>query len=961
MADIQRTVEIIFGAVDRDVRSTINSIESSLSTFDAGVQGVAQPLASFTDNLLKTEAAIAALGVAMIGFAVNEAAKMQAQVGEIGTLFNGTSEQTEAFTGQIQEFAKSSTQSIESINGAVYSAVSAGIAYNDSLELIAETEKLSVVGRAALDETTKIVVSTLNAYGESADKASDFSDILFTTIQKGQTTLPELNTALGQITGTAAAAEVPFDDLSAAIAALTVSGIPTSQAITGLKAALSNIISPSSEATKTAAALGIEFGVTALRTDGLKGFLDKLKTATGGNIEEMGKFFGSTEALNAVMVLATDRSGNFANALAAMESRTGNVSEAFELMAGNLDLATQKLVNNFTVTAQQVGAPLLDQWTDIVDSLSGVFGGLSIGIGDGAFDDVFKALNSFGSDVENFLNTLAKNFPDALKDIDFSGLLDALGGLGDEFQRAFDGIFGDVDLTTVEGLHSAIQTTINIITSLINVTQGIVSQFTPIFDAIGIVGDKISNTGDDTAIAFGKLLGAAELLAKFGTSLGATLLILEQSQSNIENVFNALAGGGKLFTNSLQIAFDYLAVIISGALSDVTGNIGKFLDFVGADTIASSFRNASESFKDTARGASLSLIDNARDMNSAWDQMADGLTGSSDQASNAVKQVGSGSKQAADGLGDVFAAAAKTANEFLNDKNNADEFSRGLSDLNLSTGITADEFDKLLSVQKDFASATSDTVDESTKLIDQFKSLGGEFSLTADEMKRLSEAGEDVTDAFFDQNGALVLVRDGFGDFGQSAEEAAEAQKKANRAIAEAKDPFKDLSDSQKLAIQNAHEIEKTLLELASNERIRSMEFQVNLNIAQLDAQVKQVESAFQEIGNFYEENTKVIATLTQGFMAGATDKDREFFKEQIAKQLEMEQKVVDSQTNLNESISQLNRAYAQSLTQETLVRIDSNGLDQNIELFMFEVLRRIQTTVVGDRAAFLLGAGQLA
>jgi len=228
----------------------------------------------------------------------------------------------------------------------------------------------------------------------------------------------------------------------------------------------------------------------------------------------------------------------------------------------------------------------------------------------------------------------------------------------------------------------------------------------------------------------------------------------------------------------------------------------------------------------------------------------------------------------------------------------------------------------------------------STEIATQFKSLGENASLTADELKRIAEAGGTVVDAYRDQYGALVLVGDGYSAFSLSANDAADAQDKSTEAVKAAKDPLKDLSDSQKLAIENAHDMEKTLLELASNERIKAMEFQVNLNIAELESQVKQVEAAFEQIGTFYTENANIIGKLTDGFMAGGTEKDREFFKEQIRIQMEMEQKVVDSQIALNGSITEMNLAYARSLTQETLIKIDSNGLDHSIETFMFEVLK---------------------
>ena len=131
------------------------------------------------------------------------------------------------FKEDVMDYARNSTASIEDINKAIYTAISAGSEYTDVLELLSKTEKLSDAGRADLVETTKLVVSVLNAYGLSAKDAEAVSDALFTTVKDGQTTLPELAASLAQVTTVAANSGVSFDELMASLAALTVTGMPT--------------------------------------------------------------------------------------------------------------------------------------------------------------------------------------------------------------------------------------------------------------------------------------------------------------------------------------------------------------------------------------------------------------------------------------------------------------------------------------------------------------------------------------------------------------------------------------------------------------------------------------------------------------------------------------------------------------------------------------------------------------
>ena len=84
-------------------------------------------------------------------------------------------------------------------------------------------------------------------------------------------------------------------------------GMPASQAITSLKAVLSNVIKPTDEAEKTAARLGIQFNTTSVSTKGLSGFLWDTYNAAHGNIDKLGSLFGSVEGLNGVMLLGADK------------------------------------------------------------------------------------------------------------------------------------------------------------------------------------------------------------------------------------------------------------------------------------------------------------------------------------------------------------------------------------------------------------------------------------------------------------------------------------------------------------------------------------------------------------------------------------------------------------------------------------------------------------------------------
>jgi TP901 family phage tail tape measure protein len=176
---------------------------------------------------------------------------------------------------------------------------------------------------------------------------------------------------------------VPIETIGAALATLTANGIGTSEATTGLKAALSNIIKPSADAARASEELGVGFGVAALETRGFEGLLQDLYTATGGNVEQMARFFGSTEALNTALSLTSGSSERFVGNLEQMRNAAGATQAAYDLRADNFALINQNLLNNMQAVLVKVGSEVLPEWKDAASGLSDVFKGVADGVDSG--------------------------------------------------------------------------------------------------------------------------------------------------------------------------------------------------------------------------------------------------------------------------------------------------------------------------------------------------------------------------------------------------------------------------------------------------------------------------------------------------------------------------------------------------------------------------------------------------
>lgn len=544
MADARKTIDLVFQGHDR-TSAAFKAVTDRTSAFAGNIQTATQPIADVTTSLVKLEAGLLVTGAAATAFAVKFAGDFDGAFREIATLIDVPLAGLEEFRSSILTYATTSTQSLDNITASIYTAISAGIEYTDSIRFLTTAEQLAVAGRADLESTTRVLISTLNAYGVSVDEAGRFSDVLFTTVKQGQTTLPELAEGFSKITQSASQLNVPIETVGAALATLTAAGVPTQEALTSLRAVMTALIKPSSTASATAEQLGIDFSAAAVKSKGLEVVLREVADATGGSEELMAQLFGRVEGLASVFTLTGANAGNFADNLVAMAQAAGNTEQAFDKMADAFELVNQQILNNFQVLLAQVGLPLLDEYGQIADAISEIFAALSQELREGgALEEISAFLESQFTELVTFFQGVAQALPDALEEADLSGFIDGLQAIGD----ALGGVFDGLDLTTAEGLGAAITAVADGFELLSQFTAGFIDSFGPAFDLIRETGGELLRLSPELARSAGEFGGFAK---QANILSGALVQLLPSMQSLLAIVgVNQAVGLAGAFANA---------------------------------------------------------------------------------------------------------------------------------------------------------------------------------------------------------------------------------------------------------------------------------------------------------------------------------------------------------------------------------------------------------------------------
>lgn len=568
MADLEKTVRIIFEGSDTALTSTLTDVSGKFDKLSEVANKIADPLAKAADSVLKVDAAIVSLAVGSMALAVKQSKEFNQGFALISTSVDATGEDLATYRDQILAYSTTSTKSLSDINAALYTAAQAGIKYSDSLEFMGAAEKLAVANNANLNTTVDLLTGTMNAYGFQLKDVAHINDVFFQSTLIGKQTIDELGQSMGQVVGIAANSGVSFEELSAAISTLTAKGMNTADAITAVKAVITTLISPSAEAAKAASELGLNFSASSLQATGFAQMMTQVMNATGGSKDKMALLFNEVRAMNGAMQLTGDGMAFFNKAINEVTNSTGAAEAAYKKMVLTFDNQVQMVINSANTMLVEVGSKLEPMAAKIAGSLGAVLSGIKIGVDQGAFDPLFDMLDNASVELSAWLAGVAKAMPDALKDLDFGKLLAALKDL----TRAFGDYFDGMDLTTVEDLHDFIQKLIDAIAGLVRVTSGMVDAFRPFFTTIKDLLLGLASGDAESQKMVGTLLTMGKVVKEMGLAVAGAMLAIDKFGLSALGVFNIIAGGVQVLWNFIEQLVNlakFSALVFAGKLSEI--------------------------------------------------------------------------------------------------------------------------------------------------------------------------------------------------------------------------------------------------------------------------------------------------------------------------------------------------------------------------------------------------------
>ena len=378
-----------------------------------------------TSGVAAVTLAIAALSLGLKK-SIDNFSRWEDNMGKVGTLLTSTSFESagaaknfEQLNKIVLNMATESSVALHRIPAALFDIISATEDAAGSSDVLAASMKLAVAGAADLKVATDGVTSILNAYGLAASEAEDVSRTLFIAQRAGKTTVGKLAAGIGKVVAEARQLGVSYKEVSAALAAVTKSGVRTDEAITSLAATFMSIKKATQVAKDEAKKLGVEFSSQALRDKGLARFLKDIGDSAYFSAESMELLIGSRRAAKAAFALMGAQADDFRRILSELndEVKAGtDYNRAYADKSDDLANVSRNLNNN--IQALQISFAELTK-----DSLANFSKSLVKAI---------KSTKKF-IDEERILSEVAKDQNEGYKSLD-----NTLEGVGNSGKKAYN-------------------------------------------------------------------------------------------------------------------------------------------------------------------------------------------------------------------------------------------------------------------------------------------------------------------------------------------------------------------------------------------------------------------------------------------------------------------------------------------------------------------------------------------
>ena len=812
---------------------------------------------------LKTTA-IASLGAIAAGLtaSVNAGKDFEQTFAKASTLFGDVNVQTDKLKTNLLDISNNTGVAAAELNEGLYSALSAGVEVTEdmqtSTEFLSGSAKLAKAGFTDVETAISATAKTLNAYNLPASEANKIQDMLIQTQNKGITTVDELGATLAQVTPTAAAFGVSFDQVSASLSTMTAQGTPTAQATTQLNSLIAELgkngtvaagnLEKAAKGSKYAGMSFKEMMDNGANLGDILSMMNDYASKSGVSLVDM---FSSIEAGKSALSIMTNDGAKFNENLKAMADSAGMVDSAYEKMSNTLETQLDKLKQNVT----NLGIAIYEENNTVFAQMAG-FGAecmskISEGFESSGTEGMITALGNVLSDV---LTKTTEKLPEVVN------------------------ITGDLMSSLVDGIDKNLSKMSNAAEKIISSLKNGITDFMP---KLKPIVKEIGNILAQGVIAYQQVF--------WNVALNVVTSIAQGIAKNSKKISKQAVS---LINSIIKTATDNLPLLIQSA-SDILTNVMKSLAN-NSGVITSNIKNLIVQICNAISNNAPQLIQSGVELAIS---LVTGIASNADEIVKAlVKTILNTVKETFDVFTFADSAASKTnalTKAFEDDRKVVDECSQALQDLGNDLDAISD---KVVSITteydyyRDLSKELDTIVDKNGKIKEGYedrakvitnelsKALGIEIDINGNIIQSYKDLQTEIKNTTLLKQGQALIEEnnDKYKEAVKKAEDAAQkisgflnniqANEETKKRLEELKLEFDKLKNSANLSDKEYLEKTQELKEKLAKE----LEIPKGAGYDTLLQALKDTESEINNLNNEYSNATKKLGEY-QGTISNYT------------------------------------------------------------------------------------------
>lgn len=597
----------------KNLKGILEGIASGAKSAADGIAKVASATAKITVGAIKAyTAAITAASAAVVGLAkssIDTGKAFDSSMSQVAATMGTTVDQIEFLADAAKEMgATTSFTASEAADGLNILAMAgmdmeeAVTASADSASLLETTLNMASAGALSLEDSAGYLTGTLKGFGDEASNAQFYADLMAKGATLANTSVGELGAGLSGISATASSYGLKADSMTLSLLKLADANVTGEKAATSLKAAMSNLYTPTDTAKKALDSLGVSAYDTNGSARDFNTVVDELSNALSGLSDEEANAYKNSifgiqglDAFNKMANTSADSVEKFKNGLAEAGGSTAeqaatqlnNLEGDITLLGSAADGAKMAIYDALNGTESRL-RQFVQQGTQEITNLTAAFesGGI-----EGAVQYIQDIIPMIG---ENLVNGISDMLPTFLSS--FNGIVlaivqsvsetlpTAVNSILPVFISGFNGLVSGLVQKMPSFVPTLLKGAVTLFRGILDGLNQIIAQITPMLPQI--VSD-ISSTLVSNIPAL--ISGAAQFFAGIVTAIAEVIpsiitavveIVPLICNSIIENIPLLIDAGLQLFVSLTEALPDAIVQIVAALPEIINGIISALLEAV---------------------------------------------------------------------------------------------------------------------------------------------------------------------------------------------------------------------------------------------------------------------------------------------------------------------------------------------------------------------------------------------